>query len=133
MSLFDYFRSSYNLGEQFTNILCQTKDIEDGISGTMTHYWLDPKGVLWYPDYTGTQTFYEVEEGDPEYNEKFKFFNFKYKPNGVHGKYIPHRITKYVEVYPVDWKGDWHDWPRMRLHLIDGKLQDFKEIKRRYK
>ena len=34
--MFDYFRSSYNLGEQFTNVVCQTKDIEDGIGGTMT-------------------------------------------------------------------------------------------------
>ena len=28
MGMMDYFRSSYDLGEQFTNIPCQTKDIE---------------------------------------------------------------------------------------------------------
>ena len=38
MGMFDYFRSSYDLGEQFTNVVCQTKDIEDGIGGTMTDY-----------------------------------------------------------------------------------------------
>jgi len=31
MGMFDYFRSSYDIGEQFTNVVCQTKDIEDGI------------------------------------------------------------------------------------------------------
>jgi len=29
MGMFDYFRSSYDLGEQFTNVVCQTKDIEE--------------------------------------------------------------------------------------------------------
>ena len=29
MWMFDYVRSSYNLGEQFTNVECQTKDIEE--------------------------------------------------------------------------------------------------------
>ena len=30
MGMFDYFRSAYDLGEQFTNVVCQTKDIETG-------------------------------------------------------------------------------------------------------
>ena len=29
MGMFDYVRSSYDLGEHFTNTRCQTKDIED--------------------------------------------------------------------------------------------------------
>ena len=37
MGMFDYFRSSYDLGEQFVDVECQTKDIEDGIGGTMSH------------------------------------------------------------------------------------------------
>lgn len=52
MSMFDWVKSSYNLGEQFTNTRCQTKDIEEhGIGGTMTDYWLSPSGQLFYIDY----------------------------------------------------------------------------------
>ena len=67
MGMFDYFRSSYDLGEQFTNVVCQTKDIEEGIGGTMTDYWLDPAGQLWYPSYRETHTFETIEEDDPRY------------------------------------------------------------------
>ena len=43
--MMDFFRSSYDLGEQFTDVELQTKDIEDyGIGGTMSQYWLDPHG-----------------------------------------------------------------------------------------
>jgi len=39
MGMFDYLRSSYNLGEQFTNKELQTKDVEEyGIGGTMSHF-----------------------------------------------------------------------------------------------
>ena len=58
MGMFDYFRSAYDLGKQFTNVVCQTKDIEDfGIGGTMTDYWIDPTGQLWYANYIGCHTF----------------------------------------------------------------------------
>lgn len=57
MGMFDYLKRSYDLGPQFTNVECQTKDIEDGIGGTMTAYWLDPAGQLWRPNYIGTNTF----------------------------------------------------------------------------
>jgi hypothetical protein len=125
MGMFDYFRSSYDLGEQFTNVVCQTKDIEDGISGTMTDYWLDPAGQLWYPNYSGTNTFEIIEEDDPRYNPNLKFLNFEWVPTGKHGKYQPHYITKYIEVYPANWKGEWEDWPRCRIHFKYGKLIDF--------
>ena len=129
MGMFDYFRSSYNLGEQFTNVECQTKDIEEyGISGTMTHYWLDPNGLLWYPDYRGTNTFETIEEDDPRYSEKHKFLNFEWVPTGKHGKYMPSMITKYVEVYPANWDGAWEDWPRLRIHFKYGKLQDYEDV-----
>lgn len=128
MGLFDYFRSSYDLGEQFTNVVCQTKDIEEGYSGTMTDYWLDPKGYLWCPNYTGTSTFEEISKDDERYDAERLFFNFEWVPTGKHGKYRVHPITKYVEVYPENWNGEWKDWPRIRLHFREGLLQDFKVL-----
>ena len=63
MGMFDYVRSSYPLPEPFmgTN---QTKDIEDGIGGTMTDFWIDPDGYLWCPKYRDTHTFEEISEDD---------------------------------------------------------------------
>ena len=125
--MFDYFRSSYNLGEQFTNVTCQTKDIDD-FGGTMTDYWLDPAGVLWRPDYVGTNTFEEIPEDDPRYNEKIKFLNFEWVPTGQHGKFVHHEITKYVEIYPENWRGKWEEQPRLRLHFKRGILQDYEDV-----
>jgi hypothetical protein len=130
MGMFDYFRSSYDLGEQFTNVICQTKDIEDGIGGTMTDYWLDPSGHLWYPNYTGTHTFEEIKKDDERYDEKRLFLNFEWIPTGVHGKYQSCLITKYIEIYPQNWKGKWEDWPRLMLHFKCGILQDYENIVR---
>lgn len=131
MGMMDYFRSSYDLGEHFTNVVCQTKDIEDGIGGTLTTYWLDPNGVLWCPDYKGTNTFEVIEEDDPRYNPKHLFLNYEWIPTGQHGKYQVHSITKYVEVYPEGWKGKWEDHPRMRLHFKNGVLQDYEDVTRK--
>jgi len=130
VSMFDYFRSSYDLGEQFTNVVCQTKDIEDGIGGTMTDYWLDPAGKLWCPHYRDTHTFEEIPEDDERYSERLGFLNFEWIPTGQHGKYQPFLLTKYIEIYPATWKGDWHDWPRLRLHFRDGILQEYIEVTR---
>ena len=127
MGMFDYFRSSYDLGEQFTNVVCQTKDIEDGIGGTMTDYWLDPAGQLWYPTYRGTHDFVEIPEDD-ERHSKVGFLNFEWIPTGKHGKYQPCLITKYVEVYPANWQGKWEDWPRLRIHFKYGKIQDHEDV-----
>jgi hypothetical protein len=127
MGMFDYFRSSYDLGEQFTNVVCQTKDIEDGIGGTMTNYWLDPAGQLWCPNYQDTHTFHEIKEDDPRYNER-GFLNFEWIPTGVHGKYQPHYLTKYIEIHPEGWKGAWEDWPRCRIHFKCGKVMDFEDV-----
>ena len=67
MGMFDWVKSSYLLPEPFmgTN---QCKDIEDGYGGTMTHYWIDPEGYLWYGDYRKTSTFELIEEYDPRYD-----------------------------------------------------------------
>jgi hypothetical protein len=126
--MFDYFRSSYDLGEQFTNVVCQTKDIEDGIGGTMTDYWLDPAGKLWAPQYHGTHAFEEITKDDERYNERFGFLNFEWIPTGVHGKFKLHEITKYIEIHPEGWKGEYEQWPRLKLHFRYGVLQDYEDV-----
>ena len=128
MGMMDFVRSSYDLGEQFTDTRLQTKDIEDGIGGTMSQYWISPDGVLYYIDYSYTADFVELQEGDEGYNEERKFLNFQWVPNGNHGKISPWIITKYIEVYPEQWEGDWAEWPRLKLHFRYGKLQDYEDI-----
>jgi hypothetical protein len=128
LGMFDYLRSSYDLGETFTNVVCQTKDIEEGIGGTMTDYWLDPAGRLWCPQYHGTHTFEEIPEDDERYSEKLRFLNFEWIPTGKHGVYKPHEITKYIEIHLANWKGDWESWPRLRLHFRYGILQEHTDI-----
>jgi hypothetical protein len=98
--MFDFVRSSYNLGEHFTDTELQTKDIEDyGIGGTMSHYWLSPGGQLYYIDYWKTADFVELKEGDEGYDDK--------------------RAT---------WGGKWEDWPILRLHFSGGKLMGYEDI-----
>jgi len=128
--MFDYVRSSYNLGEHFTNVECQTKEIEDFYSGTMSHYWIDPAGYLWSSDYTGTSSMEIYEEGHPNYNSERPWLNFAWIPTGVHGKYRVHMITKYVEIYPSGWEGSWEEWPRCRIHFKDGKVVEYKHVTR---
>jgi hypothetical protein len=128
MGLFDYVRSSYDLGPQFTDVELHTKDIEEGYGGTMTHYYLDKSGLLWYPDYTGTSTFEEIPEDDVRYSNKHLFLNFEWVSTGQRGKYKVHQITKYISVHPSEWKGEWSQWPTLRLHFIQGKLQDYEDI-----
>lgn len=127
--MFDYVRSSYDLGETFTNVTLQTKDIEEySISGTMTHYWISPDKVLWCPDYTGTSTLEVYEEGDPRYRPERLWMNYEWIPTGQRGRYHSHKITKYITVYPEKWEGNWEYWPRLKLHFRDGVLQDFENI-----
>mgnify|MGYP003341521135 FL=1 len=128
MGMFDYVRSSYNLGEQFTEVELQTKDIEDGIGGTMSHYWLSPGGCLYYINYSHTADFVELKEGDDGYDNERKLLNFQWIPNGNHGKVSPFYLTKYVEVYPATWDGAWEDWPRCKIHFKYGKLMDFEDV-----
>jgi hypothetical protein len=132
MGMFDYFRSSYDLGEQFTDVELQTKDIEDGLGGSMSHYWLDPAGYLYHIDYTHTADFVEIKKDNPNYNHTHKWLNFKWVPNGNHGKIRPWMITKYVEVYPSTWDGSWESWPRLRIHFRYGRLMDYTKEKRDY-
>jgi hypothetical protein len=128
--MFDYIRSSYNLGEQFTNVECQTKDIEEGYSGTMSHFWIDPAGYLWVGDYRGTSTFEIIEKDDPRYDPERHFLNFEWIPTGQHGKYQVHPITKYIEIYPATWNGQYDDWPRCRIHFKYGKVVGYEHLTR---
>ena len=128
--MFDYVRSSYNLGEQFTNVECQTKDIEEGYGGTMSHFWIDPAGYLWCGDYLGTSKMEIYEEGHSKYDPDRKWMNFELVPTGVHGKYRVHTITKYVEIYPATWDGEWTDWPRCRIHFKCGRVVEYEHITR---
>jgi hypothetical protein len=129
--MFDYVRSSYNLGEKFTNVECQTKDIEEGYSGTMSHFWIDPAGYLWVGDYSGTSTFEIIEKDDPRHDPERHFLNYEWVPTGQHGKYHIHPITKYIEIYPATWDGQWEDWPRCRIHFKCGKVVEYEHVTRR--
>ena len=129
MGMFDYFRSAYDLGEQFTNVPCQTKDIEEfGIGGSMTEFWLDPSGRLWCPYYNDTHTFEIIKEDDPRYSGKHKFLNYEWIPTGKHGVYKAHCITKYIKIYPERWDGAWEGWPTLRLHFKEGRLLDYVDV-----
>jgi len=128
MGMMDYVRSSYNLGEHFTETQCHTKDIEDGIGGTMTQYWISPDGYLYLIDYAHTADFVELKEGDDGYNDNMALLNFRWIPNGTRGKVRVHCITKYIEIYPEDWKGKWEDCPRCRIHFKYGKLMDYEDV-----
>ena len=125
MGMFDYLRSSYDLGEPFTNTECHTKDIEDGIGGTMTEYWLDPAGYLYEINYSETADFQYIDEYSEGYDVAKIWTNFKWVPNGKHGKVKPVYLTKYIEIYTADYEGKWEHWPRCRLHFRAGKLMDF--------
>lgn len=125
MGMYDTVRSSYNIGNTFTDIECQTKDIENYFGGTLSFYWIDPIGRLWAPDYRGTHDFITYDKTKPEYNEKHPWRNWEWIPNGNHGRVVPHKITKYIEIYPSTWKGTWEEWPVCRLHFVDGILKDY--------
>ena len=124
MGMMDYFRSSYDLGEHFTNTRCWTKDIDN----TMTDYWLSPSGQLYIIDYSHTADFVELKEGDEGYDDKMPLLNFRWIPNGNHGKVSPLYLTRYVSIYPEGWEGDWHDLPILKLHFKYGKLMDYEDI-----
>jgi hypothetical protein len=127
MGMYDVVRSSYPLPEPFMGVN-QTKDIEDFYSGTMTEFWIDPDGYLWYGDYWGTSTFEHIPEDDPRYDDERKFLNFEWVPTGEHGKYHVHPITKYVEIYPEQFDGAWEDYPRLRLHFKSGRLIEWEDV-----
>ena len=129
MGMFDYVRSSYYFDEDFKG-QCQTKDIENGIGGTMSQYWINPDGQLCLIDYSHTADFVELKEGDEGYDEKRGWLNFQWVPNGTHGKVRAISLTKYVVIYPENWKGKWEDWPECRIHFKNGIVQDYDLFKK---
>jgi hypothetical protein len=68
------------------------------------------------------------EEGHPNYNPERSWMNWEWVPTGVHGKYQPCYITRYIEVYPANWAGKWEDWPRLQIHFKCGRIQDFTDV-----
>ena len=124
MGLFDTIKSSYDLGEDFTDKELQTKDILDGIGGTLDFYWINPKGQLFLIDTSSTAYLVPlIDTSSTAYlvptNKKFPAF--KWIPNGTHGKVSPVYITKYVEVYN-------HPYRRCRIHFKLGVVQDFEVL-----
>ena len=120
MGMMDFIRSSYPLGEDFSG-QCHTKDIEEGYCGTMSQYWISPDGQLYLIDYSHTADFVELKEGDEGYHE-VALFNFRWIPNGNHGKVRPWNITKIITIYPENWEGEWDEWPEISLLFESGKL-----------
>jgi len=125
MGLFNYFYSSFDLGPNFTNVLCQTKTL--GIE-CMDQYWLDPAGELFRVDYEPTQQMEIIEEGDPRYDPEKKFLNYGVVKTGERGKVEPVYLTCYAEVYLDRFEGRWEHWPLMRLHFRHGRLIDWDDI-----
>lgn len=78
-------------------------------------------------DYRDT---HDIVETPPLLLDSPKWWNppFTYVPNGKHGKVSPVYLTDYVVVYPSRWEGDWVDWPECRIHLINGKIQEFNYV-----
>lgn len=128
MGMFDYFRSSFDLGPEFTNTECQTKDFDSFCGGSMSNYWLDPHGYLYYVDYRGTHIFTEIAETDPEYSKARRFLNFKYLPTGDKGKVTPFMFTGFVRVYPSQWDDSSNNWPEMGIYFKYGRVVDHERI-----
>lgn len=110
MGMYDNVRNSYKpLGKSFLG-QNQTKDI--GCS--MLQYWISPGGNLYLVDYSDTADLAKIGEG---------FLDFRWVPNGTHGKVTPCTITSYVVIYPEEWKYDYISMPRCRIHFKDGIVQ----------
>ena len=119
MGMFDYVRCDYPITSDFVDE-CQTKDIEGDIGGTMSTYYIDPAGNLWYVDYYGT-TDYKYNRNSPSIFDMWERI-----PTGKHGK-VKHlsRYTNYMIIYPSRHEGSWQTWPEARLHIVQGKVQSF--------
>ena len=126
MGLFDDIRSSYDLGEHFTNVEMQTKDL----ACAMARYWIAPDGCLYEFTYKETHTFEDIKEDDERHDPKRGFLNFEWMPTGKHGKVEPCYVTDYVEVYPAIWDGHYNDWPRCLIHFRHGRVVEYEYITR---
>lgn len=117
MGMYDTVRCDYPITPELTGVECQSKDF-DPYGGRMTDYYIDPNGIVWHIDYYGTTEYVRDPTGD-------KPWGYKRLPTGRRGRVKPHRITSYVSIYPVDYRGRWEDVPEARLHIVDGRVQSF--------
>jgi hypothetical protein len=124
MGMFDEIRSSYDLGEPFTNVEMQTK----GLSCSMSRYWISPDGCLYEMTYRHTHTYETIDEDDERYDPEKLFLNYEWIPTGRNGRVEACYITDYVEVYPSTWSNSWETWPRCKIHFKYGKVQDYEDI-----
>ena len=118
MGMFDYVKSSYPLGENFSG-QCQTKDIESFLGGTMTQYWISPSGQLYMIDYSYTADFEENPNPDP----KRPWINWHWVPNGNRGKVSPMSLTKSNTIYPDKWIGKREELPKITICFNNGIIQ----------
>ena len=117
--MFDYVRCDYPITPDFIGE-CQTKDIEGDIGGTMSTYYIDPVGHLWYVDYWGT-TDYKLNK-----DAAGIFDMWERVPTGKHGKVRNlFGYTNYLIIYPAQHEGSWDSWPEARLHIVEGQVQSF--------
>jgi len=124
MGMFDTIRSSYNFGEEFKYKEYQTKDIEDYIGGTLSEYWLDPSGKLWYLEYKDV---FQFVIDNSVNNELLKY---KLTPTGTNGKVVPFRLKKYIKIYPGLLNNEIQSNWSLLLHFKDGILVEYEKIKR---
>lgn len=119
MGMFDTIKCSYDIGI-LKDIDCQTKDIDPCFGGTMSFYWIDPVGHMWYSDYQGT-TALRIP------NEPGK--RMECAPTGFNGKVTRCYVTDYITIYDSMTHPDGYvDFEYCRIHLVDGILQDFEYI-----
>lgn len=125
MGLFDYFRSSYDLGPDFTDVECQTKDIEE-LGGFMSFYWLSPDGHLYSPDFGGT---YDYHLDSPETYSGSSFNAFKVVGNGKNGAMKPAYITRKIKIISSRLATEFWEVPEMELEFREGKLVSYSQLK----
>jgi len=89
----------------------------------MCEYWIDPMGQLFEIDYTGTQDFIELQEGDPDYSHDRQFLNIRWVCNGKRGKVRPLNICKLVEMYPAKWDCKYAPYPSIFVSFWNGKVR----------
>jgi|DEB0MinimDraft_3_1074331.scaffolds.fasta_scaffold69209_2 hypothetical protein len=117
MGMFDTVRSSYDLGEEFTDVVLQTKDF-NWHGGNLDFYWIDPAGRLWKQDLNGV--------AEPEMNNET--FWITWKPTGKKGKIRRFYLTDSIRVYPADYHGPWEEWPEIRITFHCGEVKATERI-----
>lgn len=121
MGMFDTIHCSYDLGPGWIGRSLQTKDLDC----FMDEYWLSPSGQLYLIDYRDSADFIELKEGDEGYEEKRKYLNFQWKPNGKHGRVKITNTHARIIVYPSNWDVKYAPYPDMQLTFTNGKLTHY--------